>query len=97
MKIYKRSFWDTAALNVFFMYNMDKIKTSIVLPRELYIELKKRAVEEGKTVKEAIIDAILKYLASKGNRSKLKGLILKPSERAGPEDLREYGGEEIGF
>ena len=74
---------------------MSEIKTSIVLPKELYTELKKRVVEEGKTVKEAIIDAILNYLAGKGDRSKLKELILKPSEGAGPEDLREYGGEDI--
>jgi len=76
---------------------MSEIKTSIILPRELYAELKKRAVEEGKTVKEAIIDAILNYLARKGEKSKLKELILKPSEGAGPEDLKEYGGEDIGF
>ncbi len=44
---------------------MGEIKTSVVLPRELYTKLKKRAVKEGKTVKEAIIDAILNYLASK--------------------------------
>ncbi len=74
---------------------MSEIKTSIVLPKELYTELKKRAVEEGKTVKEAIIDAILNYLSSRREKSKLKELILKPSEGAGPEDLREYGGEDI--
>ncbi len=74
---------------------MNEVKTSIVLPKELYTELKKRAVEEGKTVKEAIIDAILNYLAGKRERSKLKELILKPSEGAGPEDLREYGGEDV--
>ncbi len=74
---------------------MSEIKTSIVLPKELYTELKKRAVEEGKTVKEAIIDAILNYLACRREKSKLKELILKPSEGAGPEDLREYGGEDI--
>ncbi len=74
---------------------MNEIKTSVVLPKELYTELKKRAVEEGKTVKEAIIDAILNYLAGKREKSKLKELILKPCEGAGPEDLREYGGEDI--
>ncbi len=74
---------------------MNEIKTSVVLPKELYTELKKRAVEEGKTVKEAIIDAILNYLARKREKSKLKELILKPCEGAGPEDLREYGGEDI--
>ncbi len=77
------------------MHNMSEVKTSIVLPRELYAELKKRAVEEGKTVKEAIIDAILNYLASKREKSKVKELILKPCEGAGPEDLREYGGEDV--
>jgi len=74
---------------------MDEIKTSIVLPRDLYVELKKRAVEEGKTVKEAIIDAILNYLSSRSEKSKLKELILKPCEGAGPEDLKEYGGEDV--
>ncbi len=74
---------------------MSEVKTSIVLPRELYAELKKRAVEEGKTVKEAIIDAILNYLAGKKGESKLKELILKPSEGAGPEDIKEYGGEDV--
>ena len=74
---------------------MSEIKTSIVLPRELYAELKKRAVEEGKTVKEAIIDAILNYLACGRGRSKVKELILKPSEGAGPGDLKEYGGEDV--
>jgi len=53
---------------------MSEIKTSVVLPKELYAELKKRAVEEGKTVKEAIIDAILNYLA--GKREKSKGNLL---------------------
>ena len=33
---------------------LNKIKTSIVLPKDLYNELKKRAVEEGKTVRETL-------------------------------------------
>ena len=74
---------------------MDNVKTSIVLPRDLYTELKRRAVEEGKIVKEVVINAILNYLASKGEKSRVKDLILKPSEGAGPEDLREYGGEDV--
>ena len=74
---------------------MGNVKTSIVLPRDLYTELKRRAVEEGKTVKEVVIDAILNYLASKGGESKVRDLILKPSEGAGPEDLKEYGGEDV--
>ena len=74
---------------------MDNVKTSIVLPRDLYTELKRRAVEERKTVKEVVIDAILNYLASKGGESKVRDLILKPSEGAGPEDLKEYGGEDV--
>ncbi len=74
---------------------MKEVRTSIVLPRDLYAELKKRAVEEGKTVKEAIVDAILNYLSRKRERSKIKEQILKPCEGAGPEDLREYGGEDI--
>jgi len=74
---------------------MDNVKTSIVLPRDLYTELKRRAVEEGKTVKEVVIDAILNYLASRSEKSEVKDLILKPSEGAGPEDLKEYGGEDV--
>ncbi len=74
---------------------MSEIKTSIVLPRDIYAELKKKAIEEGKTVKEAIIDAILNYLSGERRKSKIKELILKPSEGAGPEDLKEYGGEDI--
>lgn len=74
---------------------MNKIKTSVVLPKELYNELKKRAVEEGKTVREAITDAILNYLSRGKEKSAIKELILKPSEGAGPEDIKEYEGEDI--
>ncbi len=74
---------------------MNEIKTSIILPKDVYVELKKRAVEGGKTVKEAIIDAVLNYLSTGKRESKVKELILKPVEGAGPEDLKEYGGEDI--
>ena len=74
---------------------MNKIKTSIVLPKDLYNELKKRAVEEGKTVREAITDAILNYLPKGKEKPAIKEMILKPSEGAGPEDIKEYGGEDI--
>ena len=75
---------------------MGEVKTSIVLPSDLYTELKRRAVGEGKTLKEVIIEAILNYLACKGSKSKVKELILRASEGAGPEDIEEYGGEDIG-
>lgn len=52
-------------------------------------------MEEGKTVKEAIIDAVLNYLSTGKRESKIKELILRPVEGAGPEDLKEYGGEDI--
>ncbi len=71
------------------------VKTSIVLPKDLYTELKKRGAEEGKTVREIVIEALLNYLASKKEESRVKELILTPSEGAGPEDLVEYGGEDI--
>ena len=41
------------------------MKTSFVLPKSVYIELKKRAIEKGRTVREVLIDAILNYLSSK--------------------------------
>ncbi|ADC65952.1 conserved hypothetical protein [Ferroglobus placidus DSM 10642] len=74
---------------------MGNVKTSFILPRDLYSELKKRAAEEGRTVKEIVIEAILSYLSSSGKKSRIKELILKPSEGAGPEDMREFRGEDV--
>ena len=72
---------------------MERVKTSFVLPGDLYAELKKRA-EEGRSVRDVVIDAILSYLAGE-RRSRVKDLILEPFEGAGPEDFSEYGGEDI--
>ncbi|MEM4430136.1 MAG: hypothetical protein QXM08_03165 [Thermofilaceae archaeon] len=72
------------------------VKTSFVLPRELYAELKKRAVEEGRSVREVLIDAILLYLTSARGGERLLYLLLKPVEGAGPEDYSEYGYEDVG-
>jgi len=75
----------------------DRVKTSFVLPKSLYIELKKRAIEEGRTVREVLIDAILNYLSSKGSsRERLVNLILSPVPGAGPNDLKEYDYRDIG-
>jgi len=72
------------------------VKTSFALPRELYAELKKRALEEGRSVKEVLIDAILLYLTSARGGEQLLHLLLKPVEDAGPEDYAEYGYEDVG-
>jgi len=72
------------------------VKTTFVLPRELYVELKKRAAEEGRTVRELVIDALLQYLSSSGRRGRLLEVLLAPVEGAGPEDLREYEYEDVG-
>lgn len=74
-----------------------KIKTSFVLPRSLYVELKKRAAEEGRAVREVLIDAILNYLSSDtAARQRIVELILSPTSGAGPEDTEEYNYEDIG-
>ena len=41
----------------------ENIKTSFVLPKNIYLELKRRALEEGRTVRELLIEAIVEYLA----------------------------------
>ncbi len=75
----------------------ERIKTSFVLPKSLYIELKKRAIEEGRTVREVLIDAILNYLSSKGSsRERLVKLILSEVPGAGPDDLKEYDYSDLG-
>jgi len=73
------------------------IKTSFVIPEDLYRELKRRALEEGRTMKEILVDALLNYLSSDSSkREEIVDLILKPIEGAGPEDLREYGYDDVG-
>lgn len=77
------------------------MKTSFELPRALYAELKKRAAEEGRPVRDLLIEAIENYLGttlerSGETRSRLTRLILIPVEGAGPEDLVEYGYEDVG-
>ena len=75
----------------------ETIKTSFVLPRSLYIRLKTRAIEEGRTVREVLIDAILNYLSYKSSsRQDLMDLILKPASGAGPEDFKEYSYGDVG-
>jgi len=49
------------------------VKTSFVLPEPLYRELKRRALEEGRTVKEVVIEAIMNYLSA--SRSRRKDLV----------------------
>ncbi len=64
--------------------------------RDLYVELKKRAAEEGRSAREVVIDAILQYLSSPRGGGRLLELLLTPVEGAGPEDLGEYGYEDVG-
>ncbi len=73
-------------------------KTSVELPRDLYSEIKKRAIEEGKTVREIIIEALSFYLSSRAEdkSKKLIELILSSEEIAGPEDYQEYDYSDIG-
>ncbi len=76
------------------------IKTSFVIPEDLYRELKRRALEEGRSMKDILIDALLNYLSSSTSthtkKRELVDLILKPVEGAGPNDLKEYGYEDLG-
>ena len=75
----------------------DRVKTSFVLPKSIYTELKKKAVEEGRTVREVLIDAILNYLSSRGSsRERLVKLILSPAPGAEPNDLKEYDYSDVG-
>jgi len=77
----------------------ENIKTSFVLPKSIYLELKRRALEEGRTVRELLIEAIVEYLAkSRGEntRRRLIELVTTPYPGAGPEDYREYEYEDIG-
>ncbi|RLE61673.1 MAG: hypothetical protein DRN53_05275 [Thermoprotei archaeon] len=77
----------------------ENIKTSFVLPKNIYLELKRRALEEGRTVRELLIEAIVEYLAKpkrESARRRLIELVTTPSPGAGPEDYREYEYEDIG-
>ncbi len=71
----------------------ETVKTSFVLPRDLYLELKKRAAEEGRPVKELVVEALVEYLyGRRGDRARerLIRIITSPVEVGGPEDLEEY-------
>jgi len=73
------------------------VKTSFVLPEPLYRELKRRALEEGRTVKEVVIEAIMNYLsANRSRRKDLVELLLKPALGAGPEDMKEIEYNDLG-
>jgi len=77
----------------------ENIKTSFVLPKSIYLELKRRALEEGRTVRELLIEAIVEYLAKprRGDaRRRLVKLITTPYPGSGPEDYREYEYEDVG-
>jgi len=77
----------------------ENIKTSFVLPKSIYLELKRRALEEGRTVRELLIEAIVEYLAKsrrENTRRRLIELVTTPYPGAGPEDYREYEYEDIG-
>ncbi len=73
------------------------MKTSFVLPKDIYDQLKRRALEEGRPVRELVIDAILLYLSSARKRRKdLLDVLLRPMEGAGPEDFKEYDYGDVG-
>jgi len=77
----------------------ESIKTSFVLPKSVYLELKRRALEEGRTVRELLIEAIAEYLAKPRReeaRKRLIDLVTTPYSGAGPEDYREYEYEDVG-
>ena len=77
----------------------ESIKTSFVLPKSVYLELKRRALEEGRTVRELLIEAIAEYLAKPRReeaRRRLIDLVTTPYSGAGPEDYREYEYEDVG-
>lgn len=76
---------------------MGNIKTSFFLPEDLYLELKRRAAEERKAVRDLVIEAILEYISKPrgGGREKLIDLITTPYQGASPEDYKEYNYEDI--
>ena len=69
---------------------MADIKTSLVIPEDIYRELKKRAAEENRSIKSIVIEALIEYLSksqsSRETRRKLIEIITSPVEGAGPED-----------
>jgi len=74
------------------------LKISFVLPENIYLELKRRALKEGRTVRELLIEAIVEYLAKskrESTRRRLIKLVTIPSPGAGPEDYREYEYEDL--
>lgn len=78
---------------------VEKIKTSFLLPKDIYLELKKRVVRESGSVKDILIYVIIEYLfkiKSKNSRKKLIELIITPCPEASPEDYREYEYEDLG-
>jgi predicted DNA-binding protein len=74
-----------------------EIKTTFMLPEEIHKRLKKRAIDEGRPVKEIVLEAIELYLANralskptqKDGREIVK-LMKEHVEGAGPEDFLEY-------
>ena len=74
------------------------LKISFVLPENIYLELKRRALKEGRTVRVLLIEAIVEYLAKskrESTRRRLIKLVTIPSPGAGPEDYREYEYEDL--
>jgi hypothetical protein len=72
------------------------VKTSFVLPEDLYLELKRRAAEERRAVRDLVIEAIIEYISKpREDRKKLVELITTPSQGASPEDYKEYDYEDM--
>ena len=78
---------------------MAGVKTSFVIPEDIYRELKKRAAEENRSIKSIVIEALIEYLfksqSNKETRRKLVEIITSPVEGAGPEDYKEYDYENL--
>ena len=73
------------------------VKTSFVLPKDIYDQLKRRALEERRPVRDLLIDAILLYLSSaRKKRKELIEVLLRPVDGAGPEDFKEYDYSDVG-
>jgi len=66
------------------------VKTSFVLPRELYKLLKRRAAEERRSMRDIVMEALLQYFSSSGKgEGGVLEFVLSPVEGAGPEDYEE--------